>query len=170
VGKSRTRNGYGVISRGADREGNALVHRAALEVHFGEPIPDNREVDHLCRNKLCCNPAHLEIVSRQQHARRSVQTVINLRERDWHQQVVEVATLYGWRHFHAFDMRRSDAGWPDIVLCRPPELLIVELKAEHGKLQVAQEEWLADLWACGIETAVWRPSSFDEIHGRLRRR
>ena len=34
-----------------------LVHR------FTKGAPDSLEIDHLCRNRSCCNPAHLEIVT-----------------------------------------------------------------------------------------------------------
>ena len=38
------------------------VHRVAYEMEHG-PIPKGLVIDHLCRNRLCCNPAHLEAVS-----------------------------------------------------------------------------------------------------------
>jgi hypothetical protein len=41
--------------------GNVLAHRFAYELLVG-PIPDDKEIDHLCRNTLCVNPAHLEPV------------------------------------------------------------------------------------------------------------
>lgn len=38
------------------------AHRVAYELKRG-PIPDGMDVDHLCRNRACCNPAHLEVVT-----------------------------------------------------------------------------------------------------------
>jgi hypothetical protein len=38
------------------------AHRAVYEELVG-PIPSGKELDHLCRNTLCVNPAHLEPVS-----------------------------------------------------------------------------------------------------------
>lgn len=38
-----------------------LAHRVAYELLVGE-IPDGHELDHLCRNHGCVNPAHLEPV------------------------------------------------------------------------------------------------------------
>lgn len=35
------------------------VHRVAYELFYG-PIPDGHDVDHRCRNRGCCNPAHLQ--------------------------------------------------------------------------------------------------------------
>lgn len=37
------------------------VHRWSYE-HFVGPIPAGLVIDHLCRNRACCNPAHLEAV------------------------------------------------------------------------------------------------------------
>jgi hypothetical protein len=95
---------------------------------------------------------------------------VSVSERDFQAQVLDLATLYGWRHFHTLNARGSDAGWPDLVLCRPPELLVVELKSQTGRLRAAQREWLDALRACGVDTALWRPEDFDAIHARLRRR
>lgn len=39
-----------------------LVHRVSYEHNVG-PIPDGLTIDHLCRNRLCVNPWHLEAVS-----------------------------------------------------------------------------------------------------------
>ena len=38
------------------------THRLSYE-HFKGPIPDGLQIDHLCRNRRCCNPAHLEAVT-----------------------------------------------------------------------------------------------------------
>ena len=37
------------------------THRLAYEIEHG-PIPSGQVLDHLCRNTLCFNPAHLEAV------------------------------------------------------------------------------------------------------------
>jgi len=61
-----TGNGYGVIGVGGRSGGNALVHRVTYE-HFVGPIPEKLHIDHLCRNKLCVNPDHLEAVTQSEN-------------------------------------------------------------------------------------------------------
>lgn len=47
-----------------------IAHRAMYEVVVG-PIPEGLELDHLCRNPRCVNPAHLEPVTGEENKRRA---------------------------------------------------------------------------------------------------
>lgn len=103
-------------------------------------------------------------------------------EADLQRALVELAESYGWRVYHPPDnmpRQRPDgstwvqnvvAGWPDLTLVRPPEFIVAELKSERGRLSEAQQSWLDDLAACGIETFTWRPRDFEQAHARLKRR
>lgn len=55
-----------------------VVHRFAWELLRG-PIPDGLQVDHLCRNRRCCNPDHLEPVTQQENLRRAREAAALLR-------------------------------------------------------------------------------------------
>lgn len=53
--------GYGRISGPGGRL--LYTHRLAYELLVGT-IPEGMDLDHLCRNRACCNPDHLEPVTR----------------------------------------------------------------------------------------------------------
>lgn len=59
VGAS-TRGGYGVIGNGPHSV--VYAHRLAYEAFVG-PIAEGLQIDHRCRVRCCCNPAHLEPVT-----------------------------------------------------------------------------------------------------------
>lgn len=46
-----------------------MAHRYAYERAMGR-IPEGLEIDHLCRNKLCVKPSHLEAVTRRENMHR----------------------------------------------------------------------------------------------------
>lgn len=51
-------NGYGKVTA----QGRVvLVHRLSYELNVG-PIPEGLVIDHLCRNRACIEPSHLEAV------------------------------------------------------------------------------------------------------------
>lgn len=58
-----------VSTSGYGRIGAEYTHRIAYEMHVG-PIPEGMQIDHLCFEKLCANPAHLEAVTQAENLRR----------------------------------------------------------------------------------------------------
>ncbi len=71
--------GYGVIK---DHDTKILlVHRLSYE-HFRGPIPTDLECDHLCRLRCCCNPWHIELVTRAVNVKRGlVPAIVRARHR-----------------------------------------------------------------------------------------
>lgn len=59
--------GYGVFYMGG---GQRLAHRVSWEMSRG-PIPPGLHIDHLCRNRRCVNPEHLEPVTPRENILRS---------------------------------------------------------------------------------------------------
>jgi hypothetical protein len=102
-----------------------------------------------------------------------------LTEADFLRQVVELAHLLGWRvaHFRPALTARGwrtpvqgdGAGFPDLVMTRRDRCIAAELKREQGgHVTDDQRAWLAAFDAAGLETAIWRPSDFDQIAEELR--
>lgn len=58
--------GYGQFSMNG---GHMMAHRASYILHCG-PIPEGLDLDHLCRNRKCVCPDHLEPVTRSENLRR----------------------------------------------------------------------------------------------------
>jgi hypothetical protein len=63
----RTTMGYGAFKY----KHYSLAHRFAYELLVG-PIAGNLVLDHLCRNRICVNPDHLEPVTLEENIRRGV--------------------------------------------------------------------------------------------------
>lgn len=75
---SITQDGYSRV-----RHNNKIVpaHRLIYEKIVGK-IPTDKQLDHLCRQRNCVNPKHLEPVSLQENIRRGLTGKINNRTKE----------------------------------------------------------------------------------------
>jgi len=68
-------------------------------------------------------------------------TLVELSEKQWQAQIVELARRLNWAVYRTFDSRRSQPGFPDLVLVRD-RVVFVELKTERGKVSEEQGGWI----------------------------
>ena len=86
------------------------------------------------------------------------------KEKDFTQQVRDLARALGWLEYHPYRSDRSTPGFPDLVMVKAPRVIFAELKMAKGKVSHSQEIWLQELNDCGgVETYLWRPQDRQEI-------
>jgi hypothetical protein len=95
-----------------------------------------------------------------------------VREADFLRAVTDLATLAHWLVYHTYDSRRSQAGFPDLVLVRGEKLIFAELKTNRGRVRPSQWEWLNALTDIAqgqsrVSIYLWRPRDWDSIVGIL---
>lgn len=69
----KTGRGYGKISVNGI---SSIVHRV-MYICYNGYIPSKFQVDHLCCNRLCCNPEHLEAVTAKKNNDRKLKRLKN---------------------------------------------------------------------------------------------
>lgn len=76
--------------------------------------------------------------------------------------VVDAAKALGLGIYHTYDSRKSQPGFPDLVIVGKNGVLFRELKASKGKVSASQTFWLDILEAAGEDSGVWRPEHWPE--------
>lgn len=83
---AKSSNGYGtvgvikLIAAGLLPEGTCrvtYVHRVAYMLSFGRHLKNDEHIDHLCRNRLCVRPDHLEAVTQEENNKRTLRNPRN---------------------------------------------------------------------------------------------
>src|SRR5947208_5526213 len=62
IWKGGTNGVYGTLGAPGGRK-TLYAHRLSWELANGRSIPEGLFIDHICRNKLCVNPQHLQLVT-----------------------------------------------------------------------------------------------------------
>jgi VRR-NUC domain len=101
---------------------------------------------------------------------------LDISEKEYMQQIIDLARLTGHYCYHTFDSRRSEPGMTDLVILKATRErpLFVEVKTENGELTEHQEIVKQILEAMpGADYRLWRPSDWTEVEmtlvGRTRR-
>jgi len=76
---SKDEDGYGWFGNFTGKK----AHRFSYRLHIGELDP-NLTIDHLCRNKACVNPEHMEQVTRSENTLRNPDNVTNINRQKTH--------------------------------------------------------------------------------------
>lgn len=92
-----------------------------------------------------------------------VQQMTEAQLRDQH--IIPLANTLGWRCYWTWTSLHSPSGFPDLVLVKPPRLVVAELKMVGRYPTLKQCEWLEALEACGVETHIWTPKAW--LDGRI---
>lgn len=96
--------------------------------------------------------------------------MLKITEKEFQEQILDLARLQNWLRYHTWNSRRSQQGFPDLVLIRPPRVIFAELKVGDNDLSPYQRIYRELLLDCpGVEHYVWRPEGWDEIEEVLRR-
>lgn len=70
TGHIHRKDGYGRY-RLPGMKWDKTAHRVVYELYTGVEIPSDMTIDHLCLNKQCVRPDHLEVVTRAENSRRA---------------------------------------------------------------------------------------------------
>lgn len=88
-------------------------------------------------------------------------------ELEWQTLIKSFAEYHGWTCYHTLNSQGSDAGFPDLVMCRSGRLYFAELKKDGGVSTKDQDKWGKLLSTIDGSTQVrhylWFPRHWDYV-------
>jgi hypothetical protein len=93
------------------------------------------------------------------------QLAVGVTEKEFQAAVMRLAKRHNWLAWHCVIARKSEAGFPDLVLVRGGRVIFAELKTDSGQLDAPQETWREALAAVGgnVSYYLWRPADWSSI-------
>ena len=104
-----------------------------------------------------------------------------LTEAEMQASILSAARGFNWLAYATYRSTRSEPGFPDLVLVRPPRVIFAELKTATGKVSKSrwsskghrylpgQEDWGRNFTACpGVEYYLVRPDDLQSFMETLR--
>ncbi len=101
--------------------------------------------------------------------RNAAAIAVRMPERELLEAIYEIACSRGLLAYHTHDSRRSQPGFPDLVIVGPGGVLWRELKTQHASITNEQRLWGNLLREAGQDWEIWRPADLvsDRIHTEL---
>lgn len=87
-------------------------------------------------------------------------------EAEFQANILEFVRTLGLQAYHTHDSRRSQPGFPDLVIVGRKRVLFRELKTMSGVVSDDQKYWLSILHAAGADVAIWRPNLWPDVISR----
>ena len=92
----------------------------------------------------------------------------HMREDQFQEKILELCKWLRLRTYHTYDSRRSNAGFPDLVIVGKHGAVFAELKSTSGKVSLAQQEWYDELIMAGQQAYIWRPEDWPQVEKVLK--
>ena len=92
-------------------------------------------------------------------------------EKAYQDQIVQLAKANNWLVYHTYDSRRSEPGFPDLIMVKGRRLIVIEVKQQDDKTpkdrMLRQLDWIEALDGTTVTAFVARPSDWERVEKEL---